>query len=100
MEIVLNPDARGIASSASWVWNLPLPARRPFREARLRIDVEAGPCSVSNDLLALISDAMAAQRLVVASPELSLAQLAKREGRVPHTAGTAAAALLAQPQDH
>ena len=33
------------------------------------------------DLLALVADAMAAQRLVLVSPELSLAQLAKREGR-------------------
>ena len=33
------------------------------------------------DLLALVADAMAAQRLVLASPELSLTQLAKREGR-------------------
>lgn len=62
-------------------WCIPLPVRRPFREARLRIDSETDRQPASNELLALIADAMAAQRLVLASPELSLAHLAKREGR-------------------
>ena len=81
IEIILTPDALGIASSSSLAWTLPLPARRPFREARLRIDAEANTGKVSNDLLTLVADAMAAQQLVIASPELSLAGLAKREGR-------------------
>ncbi len=81
VEIILKPDALGIESAASWRWKLPLPTRRPFREARLRIDADASTGSVANDLLALVADAMAARRLVLASPELSLAQLAKREGR-------------------
>ncbi len=81
MEVILKPDALGIEAAAGWSWTLPLPDRRPFREARLRIDADAGTGSVSNDLLALVADAMVAQRLVLASPELSLAQLAKREGR-------------------
>ncbi|MES2699427.1 MAG: recombinase family protein [Pseudomonadota bacterium] len=81
MEIVLKPDALGIGSSDGWAWTLPLPTRRPFREARLRIDADAATDKVSNDLLALIADAMASQQLVLASPELSLAQLAKRDGR-------------------
>ncbi|MEY4720803.1 MAG: DNA-invertase hin, partial [Pseudomonadota bacterium] len=81
MDIILKPDAFGIEPAGSWYWTMPLPARKPFREARLRIDADAGTGSVSNDLLALVAEAMAAQRLVLASPELSLAQLAKREGR-------------------
>ncbi|GGD63537.1 recombinase family protein [Erythrobacter arachoides] len=81
MEIVLKPNACGIAPEANWFWTLPLPKRRPFREARLRIDSDASVSRTSKDLLVLIADAMAAQQLVIASPELSLAQLAKRERR-------------------
>lgn len=81
MAVVLRPGRLGIESDTGWGWSIPLPARRPFREARLRIDSETDRQPASNELLALIADAMAAQRLVLASPELSLAQLAKREGR-------------------
>jgi hypothetical protein len=68
-------------AEANWAWTLPLPTWRPFREARIRIDSEANERRASNDLLALMADALAAQRLALASPELSLAELAKREGR-------------------
>lgn len=81
MEIILKPGALSIEAEADWSWTLPLPTRRPFREARIRIDSSRIEASAANELLALIVDAMAAQRLVLASPELSLAQLAKREGR-------------------
>jgi hypothetical protein len=81
MEITLKPEALSIETEANWAWTLPLPSRRQFREARIRIDSSTSEASASNDLLNLMADAMAAQRLVLASPELSLAQLAKREGR-------------------
>lgn len=81
MEITLKPSALGIEAESNWTWTVPLPTRRPFREARIRIDSDATEARVSNDLLALLADAMDAQCLVLASPELSLAQLAKREGR-------------------
>lgn len=81
MEMLLTPNALGIELNTSWVWTLPLPARRPFREAKLRIDAETYVMHVSGDLLGLIADAMVARRLVLESPELSLAQLSKREGR-------------------
>ena len=81
LEITLKPGALGIEAEANWTWTVPLLAQRPFREARIRIDSDATEARASNDLLALMADAMAAQRLVLASPELSLAQLAKREGR-------------------
>jgi site-specific DNA recombinase len=81
MEITLKPNALSIEADANWAWTLPLPTRRPFREARIRIDSSTSEASASNDLLTLMADAMAAQHLVLASPELSLAQLAKREGR-------------------
>ncbi len=81
MEIRLKPAALSIEAESNWTWTVPLPTRRPFREARIRIDNDATEARASNDLLALMADAMDAQRLVLASPELSLAQLAKREGR-------------------
>lgn len=81
MEVTLDPGALNIESQSKWTWTLPTPTRRPFREARLRIEADAGDGCVPTDLLALVADAMAAQRLVLTSPELSLAQLAKREGR-------------------
>jgi site-specific DNA recombinase len=81
MEIILKPGALSIEAETNWAWTLPLPSRRPFREARIRIDSDVTDARASNDLLALVADAMVAQRLVLASPELSLAQLAKREGR-------------------
>lgn len=81
MEIILKPEDLGIASEANWFCALPLPKRRPFREARLRIDSHSSAAQASSDLLGLIADVLAAQQFVIASPELSLAQLAKREGR-------------------
>ena len=80
-EVTLRPEALGVTSASEWAWKIPLPKRRPFREARLRIDSDSSIDRASNDLVDLIADAMTAQRLVLASPELSLAQLAKREGR-------------------
>lgn len=58
-----------------------MPARKPFREAKLRIDPDAEHSKVANDLISLLAEAMEAQRLVLASPELSLNQLGKRERR-------------------
>lgn len=81
MEISLKPSALSIETEVNWTWTQPLPARRPFREARIRINSSTNEASASNDLLALVAEAMAAQSLVLASPELSVAQLAKREGR-------------------
>lgn len=81
MEVSLQPEALGIAAPSNWTLSMPQPQRRSFREARLRIDAEAREARVSKDLLALIAEASATRQLVLASPELSLAQLAKREGR-------------------
>ncbi|WP_324740271.1 recombinase family protein [Tsuneonella sp. CC-YZS046] len=79
--IKLRPDALGIETDAPWNWCIPLPPRKPFREAKLRIDADTNELSPDADLLKLLADAMAAQQLVFASPELSLNQLGKREGR-------------------
>jgi site-specific DNA recombinase len=81
IEVALNSCALGVPEQKAWCVKLPLPIKRPFREARLRIDADSSAGRISNDLLALVADALEAQRLVLASPELSLNQLAKREGR-------------------
>lgn len=79
--IEIDPAAVGIEQGCNWIWTIPLPDRRPFREARITIDSGASEDGRSNDLLDLVADAMAAQQLVLSSPGLSLAQLARREGR-------------------
>ncbi len=81
MEVDLNPCALELPEQPTWAIKLPLPTKRPFREARLRIDAEGAADRSSGDLLELLADAQDAQRLVLKSPELSLNQLAKREGR-------------------
>jgi DNA invertase Pin-like site-specific DNA recombinase len=81
MAVQLDPEVLGIGVVPDWAWSIPLPARLPFREARLRIDSETDQQNPSSELFGLIADAMAAQRIVLASPELSLAQLARRDGR-------------------
>ena len=86
MAIILKPDILGLASESHLNWTLPVPARRPSREARLRIDSEINTDRAPTDLLNLIADAMAAQRHVLASPELSLAQLTGQAG-TPHRHG-------------
>jgi len=81
IEVVLNPAELTPTEDASWSWSITLPIRRPFREARIRIDAAADGQKPPGDLIDLIADAMVAQRLVLGSPELSLQQIAKREGR-------------------
>lgn len=61
--------------------DLPLPERKPFREAKLRIENTAATDQIDRKLVSLIVEAMEARELVLASPELSLNQLGKREGR-------------------
>lgn len=58
-----------------------MPGRRPFREARLRIDSIDEGKSLDPQLVKLLAEAREVQRLVLASPELSLNALGKREGR-------------------
>ena len=81
VEVIIDPAGLGCPNDIRWTWAIPLPVRRPFREAKLRIDSKEPRNKASNDLLELVAEAMDAQRLVLASPELSLNQLGKREGR-------------------
>jgi DNA invertase Pin-like site-specific DNA recombinase len=61
--------------------DLPLPERKPFRELKLRIDQTAPTDRTDRKLVSLIAEAMEVRELVLASPDLSLNQLGKREGR-------------------
>ena len=81
LELTLKPAALGLANQPCWRWRIPLPARKPFREAKLRIDSGEPGKPVNDDLLALLADACTARELVLSSPELSLHQIGKREGR-------------------
>ena len=76
-----NPQALGVEANNLLSCTIPLPHRKPFREARLRIDAEHPSASPQTDLIVLLGEAMAALKLVQANPELNLNQLAKREGR-------------------
>jgi site-specific DNA recombinase len=77
----LKPAALGLVDQSCWHWSIPLPARRSFREAKLRIDTAAGGDPVDQRLVALLADAMEVRRLVRASPALSINQLAISLGR-------------------
>ena len=81
LDFTLKPAALGLANQPCWRFSIPLPARKPFREAKLRIDSGTPVKPVKDDLLALLADAHSALELVQSNPELSLHQIGKREGR-------------------
>ena len=81
IDVMIRPDALGITADRSWHWSIPLPARKPFREAKLRIDGATGGHAPDDRLVSLLAEAMAARALVFANLELSINQLAAREGR-------------------
>lgn len=81
IDLRLNAEALGCSISKDWEWSIPLPSRKPFREAKLRIDQGANVDSIDTRMIALLGDALQARELAIASPELSINQIAKREGR-------------------
>lgn len=81
LELTLKPQVFGFDDLPRWLWTIQLPARKPYREAKLRIDAAAESGGSQDQLIELLIDASKAQRLVLASPELSLNALARREGR-------------------
>src|SRR3546814_164900 len=81
LDLILNPAALGLVNQPCWRFSIPLPARKPFREAKLRIDGGKPGRPVKDDLLSLLADAHAVLDLAQSNPELSLHQIGKREGR-------------------
>lgn len=82
IRIELKPDALGIGNTQTWSCTIPRPTGgRPFREAKLKMDAKPKNDQYNPDLVSLLAEAMEVQRLVLQSPELSLNQLGKREGR-------------------
>ena len=81
LELTLKSKAFGFSDLPCWIWTVPLPARKPFREAKLKIDAITQGGGPSTQLIELLFDASNAQKLMLASPNLSLNALAKREGR-------------------
>ncbi|MEO7247522.1 MAG: recombinase family protein, partial [Novosphingobium sp.] len=80
-QLTLKPSGQGIADQPCWNWSIPRTVRKPFREAKLRIDAAGDRGQTDRQLAELIADAFEAQKLVLASPDLSLNQIAKRDGR-------------------
>jgi site-specific DNA recombinase len=81
LELAISPAAFGLEGVPEWTWTVAPASRKPFREAKLRIDAVAIGDGLSHALADLLAEASKAQQLVLASPELSLNQLGKREGR-------------------
>jgi DNA invertase Pin-like site-specific DNA recombinase len=82
IRIEIKPDALGVSSPGTWPATIPPPTGgRPFREAKLKMDAKLQNDRYDADLVSLMAEAMEVQRLVLQSPELSLNQLGKREGR-------------------
>jgi len=81
LELRLDPAALGITDASHWPVRIPRPTRRPFREAKLRIDGGSPDLAADQQLVKLIADAFEVQALVLASPHLSLNQLGKGIGR-------------------
>jgi DNA invertase Pin-like site-specific DNA recombinase len=79
--VAINPDALACSDTAALDISIPPLTRKPFREAKLRIDGAAEGGKPDEQLVKLVADAAEAQRLVFGSPELSLNALGKREGR-------------------
>ena len=81
INLELAPSAVGFVAEEPWLWTIPRPSPRPFREAKIRIDATAGHKVDNDDLVRLLAEAQEAKALVMANPDLSLNQLGKREGR-------------------
>jgi site-specific DNA recombinase len=83
IELLLNPHALGVKETGDcWRHKIDLPAKRPFREAKVRIDAEPDAASHRDPaLLELLQDASEARKLVMSSTGTSLNHIARRESR-------------------
>jgi site-specific DNA recombinase len=81
LEVTLEPKALGLDNQSRLSWIVPRPARKPYREAKVRIDANRTGTASDPQLVKLLADAFEVQKLVLAAPDLSLNQLASKVGR-------------------
>jgi site-specific DNA recombinase len=81
VEVVLNSDAMCAGTRGELIWSIPLPDRKPFREAKLRIDAEDKARALDSKLFQLIAEALEARKLVISNPGLTINQVANKAGR-------------------
>ena len=84
MTIALNPSVLGINNVATITWAhvMALPKKKPFREAKLRLNSGDDPTrNIDPKLVALLAEAMEARELVLSSPYLPLNKIAAHNGR-------------------
>jgi DNA invertase Pin-like site-specific DNA recombinase len=83
IELLLDPDALGVRETGEcWRHKMDLPAKRPFREAKVRIDTASGAAGDRDQpLVKLLQEAKEAQELVMGSAGTSLNHIARRENR-------------------
>ncbi|MCK5887814.1 MAG: recombinase family protein, partial [Alcanivorax sp.] len=83
IEVAICPKAFSLCDvGPPWRYSIDLPVRRPFREAKLRIESpnqDTPPADPA--LIKLLQDAAVARTLVLASPGMTLNAIAKREQR-------------------
>ncbi len=77
----MNSDALAAGTGSGLSWSIPVPDRKPFREAKLRIDAEHQGSMPDNKLVQLVANALEARQLVISNPGLSINQVANKEGR-------------------
>jgi hypothetical protein len=81
IEVVLNSDALALGAGRELNRSIPLPDRKPFREAKLRIDAEKKGSALDNTLVQLNADVLEARHVVISNSRLSINQVANKEGR-------------------
>lgn len=83
IELSLNPDAFGVTEVVEcWSHKIDLPIKRPFREAKVRVDAEPDAAHRRDPaLLELLRDAAEVRALVTGSAGTSLNHIASRESR-------------------
>lgn len=84
-DIILNAGALSSAADGIWSWQIPLPARQPFREVKLWIDADATGEIGNVSLLELLADALEVQRLAKHRQSSASTNLQSARGGAEHS---------------
>ena len=79
--VQMRAHALAIDGEGHIAWSIPRPTRRPFREAKLRMDQASSMSASNRTLVDLLAQAAEVQKLVLASPGMSMNQLGQQERR-------------------